>query len=74
MQARLAVLAPEAAGRGEHATGPLPPELHAGYSAAMAQSMLLPAAVLAIGLVAVLCFARPRRGAAAAPAPAVAGD
>jgi EmrB/QacA subfamily drug resistance transporter len=63
MQARLAVLAPEAAGRGEHATGPLPPELHAGYSAAMAQSMLLPAAVLMIGLVAVLCFARPRHGA-----------
>jgi len=43
----------------------IPPALHAGFSTAMAQSLLLPAAVLALGLVAVLTFTvslRPDRG------------
>jgi hypothetical protein len=61
MQARLAVLAPgaETSGGIEAAAGPLPPALQAGYSAAMAQALLLPAAVLVVGLIAVLCFAAP---------------
>ena len=40
--------------------GPLPVPLRAGFSTAMGQSLLLPAAVLVVGWVAVLCFARPR--------------
>jgi EmrB/QacA subfamily drug resistance transporter len=76
MQARLAALMPGTPGA-EADAGPLPPALHAGYSAAMAESMLLPAAVLVIGLVAVLCFAAPshQREGSTSPAPAVvAGD
>jgi len=76
MQARLAALMPGTPGA-EADAGPLPPALHAGYSAAMAESMLLPAAVLLIGLVAVLCFAAPshQREGSTSPAPAVvAGD
>ena len=34
--------------------------LREGFSTAMGQSLLLPAAVLVVGWVAVLCFARPR--------------
>ncbi len=74
MQARLAALLPGTAG-GDG--GPLPPALQEGYSAAMAESMLLPAAVVVIGLVAVLCFAAPshQRQGSTSPAPAVvAGD
>ncbi len=37
----------------------LPEFLHQGFSTAMAHSVLLPAAVLVIGLIAVLCFAAP---------------
>ena len=44
----------------ESAAAALPPALHAGFSAAMAQALLLPAAVLVAGLVAALCFATPR--------------
>ena len=33
--------------------------LHDGFASAMAQSLLLPAVVLVIGLVAALCFATP---------------
>lgn len=44
----------------EISTGLLPPAMYDGYSAAMAQSLLLPAAVLVIGWVATLCFATPR--------------
>jgi EmrB/QacA subfamily drug resistance transporter len=40
--------------------GSLPAALHDGFAAAMAQSMLLPAAVLLVGWVAVLCFATPK--------------
>jgi EmrB/QacA subfamily drug resistance transporter len=49
--------------------GALPAALRDGVSTAMAQSLLLPAAALLIGFVAVLFFARPRhmRGHVAAP-------
>jgi EmrB/QacA subfamily drug resistance transporter len=74
MESRLAALLPGAAGDAEATLGHLPPELHGAFAAAMGQSLLLPGAVLLIGLVAVAFFARPthmRRD----PAPAaVAGD
>lgn len=41
-------------------SGPLPAAVRGGVSDAMATSLLLPAAVLLLGLVAVLFFARPR--------------
>jgi EmrB/QacA subfamily drug resistance transporter len=59
MQARLTAELP-GGGRVESIVGSLPPALHAGFSAAMAQALLLPAAVLVVGLVAALCFATPR--------------
>jgi EmrB/QacA subfamily drug resistance transporter len=63
MQSRLAATMPGgsggAGGAAEAGTGPLPPALHGAFATAMAQSMLLPAAVLIIGWVAALCFARP---------------
>ncbi len=72
MESRLSALLPGTSGDVEAAQ--LPPALHGAFAAAMAQSMLLPAAVLVIGLVAAMCFSRPahlRRE----PAPAaVAGD
>ena len=56
--------------------GKLPEAFTDGFSQAMATSMLLPAAVLVLGLVASLLFERPRHegyaGAPAAPASAVA--
>jgi hypothetical protein len=58
MQARIAAELP--GGRVDEAAARLPPALHAGFSTAMAQALLLPALVLAVGLVAALCFARPR--------------
>ncbi len=62
MQSRLAALLPEVPGGGSAEVGvaQLPPALHEGFSAAMAQAMLLPAAVLLVGLAAVLAFATPR--------------
>ncbi len=72
MESRLSALLPGTSGDVEAAQ--LPPALHGAFASAMAQSMLLPAAVLVIGLVAAMCFSRPahlRRE----PAPAaVAGD
>jgi MFS family permease len=61
MQSRLAAELPGTAGAGspESSTGTLPSALHDGFSTAMAESVLLPAAVLAVGLFAVLLFARP---------------
>jgi EmrB/QacA subfamily drug resistance transporter len=78
MQSRLVALVPAAADGAGTGGGPLPSELHDGFSTAMAQSLLLPAAVLVAGLVAVLCFTAPahlrrRRPAPPLPAP-VAGD
>jgi MFS family permease len=62
MQARLSAELPGVAGGASPAgaTGQvLPAGLRAGYSDAMAQSLLLPALVLLVGLVAVLFFATP---------------
>lgn len=65
MQARLAAELPAAGGvtaGGEAATlsGVLPDFLHAGFTAAMSQSLLLPAAAALIGAVATLFFAKPK--------------
>jgi MFS family permease len=65
MQARITAELP--GGRADGATARLPPALHVGFSAAMGQSLLLPAAVLVVGLVAALCFATPRHLAARRP-------
>ena len=51
---------PGATGDPQAATGTLPGFLHAGFASAMAESMLLPAVVLVLGWVAVLCFVLPR--------------
>jgi EmrB/QacA subfamily drug resistance transporter len=73
MESRLAALLPGMSGDTEAAVAHLPPAQHAAFSAAMSQSLLLPAGVLLAGLVAVLCFARPlhlrRQPAGAALAP-----
>jgi len=56
-------------GEGSAAGGKLPEALHQGFSDAMADSLMLPAGVLLIGLVAALLFATPvRRQPAAAAA------
>ena len=70
IQARLAAELPQAPGgqgapSGEMATGTLPEFLHAGFSSAMAQSIVLPACAILVAAVASLFFIRP-----AAPAPA----
>ena len=59
MQARLTAELP-GGGQVVSVDAALPPSLRAGFSAAMAQALLLPAAVLVFGLVAALCFALPR--------------
>jgi EmrB/QacA subfamily drug resistance transporter len=59
MQSRIAAELP-GGGQAESLAAALPPALRAGFSAAMGQALLLPAAVLVIGLVAALCFAMPR--------------
>ncbi len=59
MQARLAAELP-GGGQVDSVASALPPSLRAGFSAAMGQALLLPAAVLVVGLVAALCFATPR--------------
>ncbi len=63
MQSRLAADLPGAPAGGAGSPsggGLLPVALREGFSTAMGQSLLLPAAVLVVGWVAVLCFARPR--------------
>jgi EmrB/QacA subfamily drug resistance transporter len=76
MQSRLAAVLPDGgAGSVEAGVANLPPELHAAFSTAMAQSLVLPAVVLLVGLAAALCFATPvhlRRTPAPAPAASVA--
>jgi EmrB/QacA subfamily drug resistance transporter len=61
MQARLAHNLPAMPGGSTNMdeTGPLPQFLHGPFATSMAQSIVLPAAVLLIGLVAALFFARP---------------
>jgi EmrB/QacA subfamily drug resistance transporter len=60
MQSRLEATMPRGGAAAEAGTGPLPAFLHDAFATAMAQSMLLPAAVLVIGWLAALCFATPR--------------
>ncbi len=73
MQSRLTAALP-GAGSAETAVRSLPPDLHDAFSTAMAQSLVLPAVVLLVGLAAVLGFATPRH-LVPAPVPqrAVAG-
>ncbi|KNH17630.1 multidrug MFS transporter [Arthrobacter sp. ZBG10] len=80
IQSRLAAELPgggsgAAAGGGLGMTGTLPDALQGGFSTAMGQSMLLPAAVIVVGAVVALFFAKPQPvqawgGADAAPASA----
>ncbi|WP_235779316.1 DHA2 family efflux MFS transporter permease subunit [Sinomonas notoginsengisoli] len=62
MQARLAAELPSSGGHaapaGEFAAGHLPVALHAGFSAAMGQSVLLPAALGVVGLAVALFFVK----------------
>lgn len=64
MQARLAAELPAAPGgtpgSGGEAGGQLPPALHDGFSTAMGQSIMLPAAVIVLGAAVALFFARPK--------------
>jgi EmrB/QacA subfamily drug resistance transporter len=69
MESRLAALLPGISGDAEAAQ--LPPALHGAFATAMAQSLLLPAAVLLIGLAAALCFTRPKHLRSGAPPAAV---
>ncbi len=80
MQSRLAAELPRAPGGGGPASGasfggPLPPALLDGFNTAMAQALLLPAAVALVGLLAVVLFATPthlQQTPAADAAPVVA--
>ncbi|MDP5227910.1 MULTISPECIES: DHA2 family efflux MFS transporter permease subunit [Arthrobacter] len=72
IQARLSVELPHAPGgqgtpSGEMATGVLPQFLHAGFSTAMSQAIILPACAVLIAAVATLFFIRPTATAPAAP-------
>lgn len=58
---RLAAELPAQTGEGMQGfSGQLPEELHAGFSLAMAQSTLLPAAAVLLGAAAAIFFARPK--------------
>jgi len=75
MQSRLAANLPAAGaapGSPEGGVATLPASLHEGFSAAMSQSLLLPASIALIGFLAALGFTVPRHLAArrAAPEPA----
>jgi EmrB/QacA subfamily drug resistance transporter len=78
MQSRLVAELPGSAGgaAAEGGAGQLPVALRSGFATAMAQSVLLPAAVVVIALIAALCFATPihmrRKAAPAAPAASAA--
>ncbi|WP_425859935.1 MFS transporter [Arthrobacter sp. TWP1-1] len=61
ISARLAAEMPAGAGSGmQDAAGQLPEALRAGFSTAMAQSILLPAAVVLVGAAVAIMFAKPR--------------
>jgi EmrB/QacA subfamily drug resistance transporter len=75
MQSRLAEELPKmpgasgaASGGGAKFSGTLPEALHAGFSAAMSQSILLPAAVIVLGAAVALFFAKPQPTAWGTPA------
>ncbi len=71
IEARISANLPQAAGqpRGSEAAigSGLPAPLHEGFSTAMGQALLLPAAVILIAVVAALFFASPTAPAGAAP-------
>ncbi len=67
MDARLSAHGLGSAGSPEGAGGPLPAQLHLPFSEAMSQAMLLPSAILLLGLFTVLFFATPRHLSAPAP-------
>jgi hypothetical protein len=76
MQARISAElpgVPAGASGGAGGSGALPASLRQGFSDAMAQSLLLPAVVLLIGLAAVLFFATPRHMRRDEPASIPAG-
>ncbi|MET1052718.1 MAG: DHA2 family efflux MFS transporter permease subunit [Mycetocola sp.] len=70
MQARLSSELPGDGGASTDAfgAGALPEFLHAGFSAAMGQSLLLPAGIAIVGAVLTLFFAKPKPSAWGAPA------
>jgi EmrB/QacA subfamily drug resistance transporter len=70
MDSRLAAEGLTAGSSGEVTTGPLPVALQVPFSDAMSQSMLLPAAMLVLGLVSVMFFVLPRHLAARSAAAA----
>jgi EmrB/QacA subfamily drug resistance transporter len=75
MESRLAAnlpAVPGGAAAGEGGGANLPPALRQGFSDAMAQSLMLPAAVLLIGLIAALMFSRPAHLQRPVDAPAAA--
>ncbi|MCU1515688.1 MAG: multidrug transporter [Pseudarthrobacter sp.] len=78
IQARLAAELPSGGpgGEGLEFSGRLPEQLHEGFSTAMGQSILLPAAVILVGAAVALFFAKPKAvngwGAQQAPADAAA--
>ncbi len=81
IQARLAAELPPAPGGAGGASpmsfgGTLPEALHEGFSTAMGQSILLPAAVILLGTAVALFFAKPKavHGWGASPAAATAGE
>jgi MFS family permease len=57
---------------GAGTSGRLPEVLQAPFSSAMGEALLLPAAVLVLGLIAALCFARPAHMRRVSPPPAEA--
>ncbi len=60
MQARLEANLPGAAdASASFGSGALPPQVVAGFSTAMGESLILPICVIAVGLVAVLFMKRP---------------
>jgi len=61
IQARLSAELPGAASSNQEFSGTLPPVLHDGFSAAMSQSLLLPAALALVCAVIVLFFAKPNQ-------------
>ena len=70
MESRLAAQGLHSGGGAEGAGQSLPVAVHAEFSEAMSQAMLLPAVVLALGCVAALFFQMPRH-LGAQPAPVV---
>ncbi|MCX7522962.1 DHA2 family efflux MFS transporter permease subunit [Microbacterium sp. STN6] len=68
IQARLAAELPKMPGGANVGSfaggGTLPPALHQGFTDAMAQTLLLPAAVAVLGALIVVFFANPKRGQA----------